>query len=78
VSLDKVGCGTDMLENDRLGCAGETLEKDMLDMEMLENDMLLLVVVSLAFFLISRLPSTPSLALASCSTTVVTRNLPKV
>lgn len=51
VSADNVGCDTDMLENDRLGCDGEMLEKDMLDMEMLDNDTLLLVVVSLAFSL---------------------------
>jgi hypothetical protein len=40
-----------MLENDRLGCDGEIVEKDMLDMEKLGNDILLLVVVSLAFIL---------------------------
>jgi hypothetical protein len=55
-----VGCDTDTVENDRLGWDGEMSEKDMLDMEMLENDMLLLVVVvSLALILIWRLPSTP-------------------
>lgn len=66
--FDKVGCDTDIVENDKLLWDGEMFEKDMLDIEMPVDDVLLavvVVVVSLGLTLMGYPPFTPAGELAS-------------
>ena len=52
VRAENVGCETDISENNKLGCDGEMSEKDMLDIETLDDEVLLLVMLSLGCTLV--------------------------